>query len=292
MTTPMTEVEYGDRLVAGARRSAWTLLWVSSGASVAGNVWFAYRVTSGSAAAMLAGAVVPVLLLLGIHLTGGMAAARREGRVHPTAHRVAVAGVAGLVLMVLAASFFALRDLLLLERFHPVAATLMPLSVDVAVVTSTASLFSLAPRLRRGGGRSAALAAPAKARPAAAPNAASAAAAAAPSATRTAAAAATVVRAAASVPAAAALTDAASASFTSAAASPVHHDRAAAIVASGVTAKAVADVALVLQLLDTGASDRRVHAETGIDARTVARIRKADGAAVEPAPTRTLTAAV
>lgn len=256
-------------LCAGTRRSAWAVLGVATAASLAGNVWHAYRVTSGSVAAMLAAAVVPVLLLLGMHLTGGMAAARREGRVHAAAHRVAVAGIAVLVLMVLAASFFALRDLLLLERFHPVAATLIPLSVDVAVVVSTASLFTLTPRLRRGrSARSAAEPTPAKPRSTAAPTSSTTAAAADLS---------------ASAPAAVTVAVAAEAQL-----GPVlphgdeavevtqeHLDRAVALLQQGVVAKPVEELAEVLALLAAGLSERRTSAITGWSTNTIAKVRKA-----------------
>jgi hypothetical protein len=162
MTTElMTENEYADHLVATTRRSAWTLLAVATVTSLAGNVWHAATVTSGSVPAMLGASVVPVLLLVGMHLVGGMAAIRREGRAHAAAHRLAVAGITALVLIVFAASFVALRDLLIREGFDPVAATLIPIAVDIAVGVATASLFSIAPRLRRGRSRSARAAAPA-----------------------------------------------------------------------------------------------------------------------------------
>jgi hypothetical protein len=162
MTTElMTENEYADHLVATTRRSAWTLLAVATITSLAGNVLHASKVTSGSIPAMLGASVVPLLLLIGMHLVGGMAAIRREGRAHAAAHRLAVAGITALVLIVFAASFVALRDLLLREGFDPVAATLIPIAVDIAVGVATASLFSIAPRLRRGRSRSARAAAPA-----------------------------------------------------------------------------------------------------------------------------------
>jgi hypothetical protein len=161
----MTEAEYADQLVTSTRRSAWTLLAVATVTSLAGNVWHAATVTSGSIPAMLGAAVVPVLLLTGMHLVGGMAAIRREGRAHAAAHRLAVAGIAALVGIVFAASFVALRDLLLREGFDPVAATLIPIAVDIAVGVATASLFSIAPRLRRGRSRSARAAAPMTPRP-------------------------------------------------------------------------------------------------------------------------------
>jgi hypothetical protein len=160
-TDALTETEYADQLVSRTRRSAWTLLAVATITSLAGNVWHAATVTSGSIPAMLGAAVVPVLLLTGMHLVGGMAAIRREGRAHAAAHRLAVVGITALVMIVFAASFVALRDLLLREGFDPVAATLIPVAVDIAVAVSTASLFSIAPRLRRGRTRTPRAASPA-----------------------------------------------------------------------------------------------------------------------------------
>lgn len=259
--TPMTEAEYADRLVAATRRSAWILLAVATGASLAGNVYHAARVTSGSAAAMLAAGVVPVILLLGMHLTGGMAAVRREGRVHPAAHRVAVTGIATLVLMVLAASFFALRDLLLLEQFHPAAAVLIPLAVDVAVVVSTASLFTLTPRLRRTRTRVSAPApaspqisspAPAAVRPAPAP---------APTLTPAPAPAPAAAVQPAPAPAPVVVTDS-------------HRTRAAALIDGGVT-KPANVVAEVLARLDAGHSPNRISTATGIHHVTVKAWRDA-----------------
>lgn len=132
-----------DRIVASARRSAWLTLIVATVASLAGNVWHAHLYGSSSAAALAAAAVVPLLLLLGMHLVAGLAAARRERRVHRGVHRAAVIGVTVLIALVFVASFAALRDLLLRERFDSLAATLIPIAVDVAVVVATTALFSL-----------------------------------------------------------------------------------------------------------------------------------------------------
>lgn len=148
MNALLTEAEHADGLVTTTRRTAWVLLAAATATSLAGNVWHAHRYGSGSTAAMAAAAVVPLLLLLAMHLVGGLAAARRAGRVHPTVHRAAVVGVGGLAVMTLAASFLSLRDLLLREHFDPAAAVLIPAAVDVAVVVSTTALFSIAPRLR------------------------------------------------------------------------------------------------------------------------------------------------
>ena len=135
-----------DRTVAATRRAAWLTLATATAASMAGNIYHAAHYGSGSAVAMGAAAVVPVLLLLAVHLVGGLAASRREGRVHRSVHPAAVIGVSALAAAALAASFLALRDLLLRERFDPIAAGLIPAAVDVAVVVATLALFSLAPR--------------------------------------------------------------------------------------------------------------------------------------------------
>jgi hypothetical protein len=273
MTAPMTEAEYGDRLVASTRHSAWTLLAVSTGASLAGNVWHAARVTSGSAAAMLAAAVVPVILLLGMHLTAGMAAVRREGRVHPAAHRVAVTGIAILVLMVLAASFYALRDLLLLERFHPAAATLIPLAVDVAVVVSTASLFTLTPRLRRGrSARSVTAAAPAKPRPTTAP-------------------AATSPPAPARESASTQLTASSAAKSASATApgpAPDIEEQVARVIASRAVKQPAETIRAILAAKARGMAKQPIADSLKVHHSVVGNVLRAANA--EPEPTRTLTA--
>jgi hypothetical protein len=149
-TEAMTETEYADHLVASTRRSAWTLLAAATVTSLAGNIWHSHRYGSGSVAGMIGAAVAPVFLLGAMHLTGGLNASRRERRVHAGIYPLAIVGVLTLVLIAFWASFRSLRDLLIQEGFDPISAALIPIACDVAVVVSTAALFSLAPRLRRG----------------------------------------------------------------------------------------------------------------------------------------------
>jgi hypothetical protein len=276
----MTEEEFADSRERHARWSAIATLVFCSTWSIAGCVYYAAAYGAGDLPTMLITATLSLVLLLGIHLRASTHAAVEQGRAVPSARAATTVGGVLLVGMALVGNFAVLHSLAIAKALNPVAAVLTPLALDVGVITATWTLFALRPKLVRSR-RSAAPAAPAKPRPAAAPTAA-APTAAAPT-TSTGAAPTTSVAAA---PAAAPAASAASAPVIAAAASPVQHDRAAAIAASGVTAKSVDDVAAVLQLLDAGASDRGVHAETGVDARTVAKIRKA---AAEPEPTRTLT---
>jgi hypothetical protein len=271
----MTEEEFADSRERHARRSAIATLVFCSTWSIAGCVYYAATYGAGDVAAMMITATLSLVLLLGIHLRASTRAAVESGRADATARSATTVGGVLLVGMALVGNYAVLHSLATAKALNPVAAVLTPLALDVGVITATWTLFALRPklaRLRRGRG---AASGARSTTPPAAPR---------PDAM--------IIRNAAPDAAASAATSpaasAASAPATVDVAAQVQHDRAAAIVASGVTAKGVGDVALVLQLLDSGASDRRIQGQTGIDARTVAKIRKA-AAEHEPEP-RALTA--
>lgn len=280
------------------RRFLWLYAGLSAACSLAGNLGHAWvtRASGPPPLWVLYGwATVPVLLLvLSAYAKPTLARMLALGR-SETADAAGKDRLSSLVVWAVFAGAFvwSAHGIYLFTVALGVpesVAWIAPATIDVSLFGALRGLVltdGIAARMKAGlepAPAPAAPAAPAKPRPAAAPTAA-APTAAAPT-TSTGAAPTTSVAAAPAAAPAASAASAASAPVIAAAASPVQHDRAAAIAASGVTAKSVDDVAAVLQLLDAGASDRGVHAETGVDARTVAKIRKA---AAEPEPTRTLT---
>lgn len=239
--------------------------------------------------------IPPLIALLGFHALTTLA---KAGAVHRarTSLRSAVAdagpmyvfavvGVLGITGIAMVMSYAGLYAVARAAGLSPALAAVWPLSIDLAIAVSTAALFVLRPisnsDLRAA--RRAAKAAASTPAPAASPRAASPALAAALDT------AAMIVLPAAS----GAATDASpqlkpvmhhpdapdAASTDAPAVTPMHHDRAAEIVRQGIVAKPVEEVALVLAHLGAGASARRIQALTGIDPRTVGKIR--DAAAAE-----------
>ena len=242
----------------------------------------------------------PVVALIGFHAVTMLA---RAGAIHRArkgvaaavrdagpVYAAAVAGVLGIVAIAAVMSYAGLIAVARAGGLAPGLSAVWPLHLDLGIAVCSAALLVLRPISeadRRAAKRAAA------ARPAAAvgdaasertvipkPRPATSASVTATAASAKVAAPATV-SAASAAPVPAAPRPAASAPVAAGVASAAHHERAAALIASGITAKAPADVVRVLQLLDGAASDRRIAAETRIDARTVARIRKADAAEAE-----------
>ena len=267
------------------RRFLW--LWLSGATALSvgfnvGHAWLSPTAPAPLWQRVAASSAPPVLLMLAIH--GLPALARMLGRADRD--RLLTAVVWGVVSGAFAWSAFGIYRYAIDLGTPASVAWVAPLTIDLSVFGATRGLVLTAPiaaRMKAGLEPAPAadaperISAPAKPRSATSASVRATAASAKVAAPATAAAASAAREPAAPRPAA-------SAPVTAAAASPAHHERAAAIVAAGVTAKAPSDVALVLQLLDGAASDRRIAAETRIDARTVARIRKADaGSAAEPA---------
>ena len=301
-TDRMTEDEFADSRERHARWSAIVTLAVCSGLSIAGGVYYAAAYGAGDCAGMVATATLSLTLLLGIHLRASNAAALESQRVSVRAAKGSTVGGVVLVGMALVGNFSTLHALAVEKLLNPVAAVLTPLALDVGVITATLTLFALQPKLVR----SRRTAAPKTAVPAAST--------AAPVAASTAASTTRRVPASITEPAAASTAVASSAadSTATADASPVvspqvapmnppadtsptdgestigvhRHHRAQELVSDGVVDRPVPLVAAALELLERGDSGRAVAAATGLDPRTVAKIRNASGAA-QP---RTLTA--
>ena len=252
------------------RRFLWLYAATAAACSLGGNLGH-HRVVAAASPPPVwmayAWAVVPVLLLMMSAyakptLTRMLALARSEAA-GGDGDRLSSAVVWSVFVGAFVWSAYGIWGFTVALGVPPAVAWLAPATIDVALFGALRGLVLTAPiaaRMKQGLEPAAAP----EPRPVAAPR------------QRTAAPAAPPATASAAAPPAAA----------PAAPDAAQHARAAAVVASGVTTKPVADVALVLALLDGGASDRRIQAETRIDARTVARIRRADAAAgAAPAPT-------
>lgn len=268
------------------RRFLWLYAATAAACSLAGNLGHAR--TAGSASPpplwMAYGwAAVPVLLLMLAAyakptLGRMLALARSEGVSGDGGDRLSSVVVWGVFVGAFVWSAYGLWGFTVALGVPPAVAWLAPATIDVALFGALRGLVLTAPiaaRMKQGLGTAAAGAVAPRAASTATPE------------RRTAASNAAAPAAPAPTAAPTAASRVAAPAVPAAAPSTAQHDRAAAVVASGVTTKPVADVAAVLQLLDGGASGRSIQAQTRIDARTVARIRKADAAAAAPASTLT-----
>jgi hypothetical protein len=140
-----THHDPAERNVRHTRTTAWLTLILATLTSLAGNVYHATLSPAAGRASVVAAAVVPILLLLGIHLIGGLARARADGRTVSGVYRTALTAVGLLVVLVFAASFIALRDVLVIEGAPTWIAVIVPVAVDLAIGTSTLALFALKP---------------------------------------------------------------------------------------------------------------------------------------------------
>ena len=140
-----TRHDPAERNVRHTRATAWLTLILATLTSLAGNVYHAVTQPGSGRASVVAAAVVPVLLLLGIHLIGGLARARADGRTVAAVYRASVTAVVTLVVLVFAASFIALRDVLVSEGAPTWIAVIVPVAVDLAIGTATLVLFALKP---------------------------------------------------------------------------------------------------------------------------------------------------
>lgn len=141
----MSALTPAEANVRHTRATAWVTLILATLTSLAGNVYHAVTQPGSGRASVVAAAVVPVLLLLGIHLIGGLARARADGRTVAAVYRASVTAVVTLVVLVFAASFIALRDVLVVEGAPTWIAVIVPVAVDLAIGTATLVLFALKP---------------------------------------------------------------------------------------------------------------------------------------------------
>jgi hypothetical protein len=138
-------VNTAEKNVRHTRATAWLTLILATATSLAGNVYHALHQPGSGKASVVAAVAVPIFLLLGIHLIGGLARARADGRTVSGVYRTALTAVGLLVVLVFAASFIALRDVLVIEGAPTWIAVIVPVAVDLAIGTATLALFALKP---------------------------------------------------------------------------------------------------------------------------------------------------
>jgi hypothetical protein len=131
--------------VRHTRATAWTTLILATLTSLAGNVYHATTQPGSGKASIVAAVAVPIFLLLGIHLIGGVTRARADRMTVSGVYRTAVTAVVTLVAIVFAASFIALRDVLVAEGSPTWIAVIVPVAVDLAIGVATLVLFALKP---------------------------------------------------------------------------------------------------------------------------------------------------